>query len=183
MQFETMQLERNILSEIDDNLNIYQRKILEKSIDSLIKKNIFVQNYNETIINNYNDDDNDFYSVSKVITSSRSKYTNSISNSQNWIGYITEITDDDFTAILEDKNNPTTNETAKFDIMDVSTGDIEMLKLGALFYWSVGYANIDGQVMKQSLIRFKRSIEILDSNEFDIIVDHAKHLKENINWD
>ncbi len=110
------------------------------------------------------------------------KYKNYISKSQNWLGHIIEITNENFTAKLIDKNNPTTYEIAQFDIDEVSKGDLTLLKLGALFYWSVGYANQNGQVIKQSLIRFKRALEF-SNEEFDSIVDSSDELNNTLTWE
>lgn len=110
------------------------------------------------------------------------RFKNYISKSQNWICYVLELSHDSFFAKLEDLNNPNTYETAHFDIDEVSKEDLELLKVGAIFYWSVGYANQNGQVIKQSLIRFKRAVEITEY-EFDEIADETKEIIKDLNWD
>lgn len=105
-----------------------------------------------------------------------------ICQSTKWIGYVIEIRDNSFTAKLTDVDNDTTYEIADFDKSDVSECDLNLLELGATFYWSVGYANQYGQIIKQSLIRFKRSINIEES-EFDSIIDKAKELENEIVWE
>ncbi len=107
---------------------------------------------------------------------------NYICQSMNWIGYVTEIREDSFTARLTDTSNDTTDEIADFDLQDVSKDDLSLLTLGATFYWSVGYAYQYGQVIKQSFIRFKRSMD-LSVQEFDTIMDEVKQLKDNIVWE
>jgi hypothetical protein len=111
---------------------------------------------------------------------SRSK--NYFKKSQNWIGYILDLYEDCFFAKLEDKNNPSTHETATFDNAEVSKEDLDLLKIGAIFYWSVGYDIQNGQVRKQSFIRFKRAVGIT-VDEFDEICDEKNELIKDINWD
>ncbi len=103
-------------------------------------------------------------------------------NSQDWIGYVTDIQKDVFSARLFDIYDNTTYETAEFEISDVSKDDIELLKIGAIFYWSVGPAIIMGQVKKQSFIKFKR-IQNVSADRFDEITDSADKLFNEIKWE
>lgn len=104
-------------------------------------------------------------------------------NTQIWIGYIEELYDDSFTAKLYDKDDLTTYELAEFSIHeDVSDGDKDLLKIGAIFYWSLVSANKNGQVKKESFIRFKRSIPV-QVREFDSVLDQADKLNDNIIWE
>ena len=110
---------------------------------------------------------------------SQKDFSNSI---QKWIGYVKEIRTDSFTAILNDINNPTTNETADFIINDdISKEDMPLLKIGATFYWSIGYHVQNGQRKKESFIRFKRSVPFTEE-DVDKIADNAKKLERRIRW-
>ena len=115
-------------------------------------------------------------------TKRKPSYKDYIKESQNWIGYITELSPNRFTAKLIDKKDPSTYEVAQFDVKEVSAGDAELIKVGALFYWSVGYANQRGQISKYSLIRFKRGIDF-SLDDIDSITDKANEMSENIIWD
>jgi hypothetical protein len=110
------------------------------------------------------------------------RYRNYISKSQNWIGHVIELNDDFFTAKLEDLNNGGTNELAEFDIEDVSFGDRGLLKQGAVFYWSVGFANENGQHKKESFIRFKRAVKY-EEVDFDNLMDEADDIYNDLNWE
>jgi len=102
---------------------------------------------------------------------------------QRWFGSIIALEKDSFTAKLEDLNSPDTYEVASFDIEDVSQGDRDLIGIGKNFYWSVGYyVSHDGQVKKESLIRFQR-LPIWDSNDIDEAADSAKELHDTINWE
>lgn len=107
---------------------------------------------------------------------------NYICDSIDWIGYVIDIQEDTFSAKVIEKDENTTYEIVDFDKKDISTSDLQLLTIGAMFYWSIGYANQGGQVIKQSLIRFKRSIE-LSIQEFDSIIDEAKKLNDGILWE
>ena len=110
-----------------------------------------------------------------------SRFKNYICKAQNWIGHITDINESGFSARLVDKNFNNTYEVADFDFDEVSDGDKPLLKIGSVFYWGVGYANQNGQILKQSILRFKRSANI-DVSDFDKISDKASDLNNSINW-
>lgn len=101
---------------------------------------------------------------------------------QRWEGYVTEIHSDSFIARLEDLTNPGTHELITFDLNDVSPEDEQLLKVGATFYFSVGYVLNNGQREKTSLLRFKRIAEWTE-DEFDRAIDRGKRLSKNIKWD
>ena len=102
---------------------------------------------------------------------------------QKWIGYVSELSGNRFTAILNDVNNPTTEEIATFDINeDVSEDDIPLIKTGAIFYWSIGYHTQNGQRKKESFIRFKRSVQFT-KEDVDKIADNAEQLNRRIRWE
>ena len=116
-----------------------------------------------------------------LIKSSKSNL-NYICHSLNWIGNVNEIKDKTFTALLINTYENTTHEIAEFEKKDISNCDLHLLNVGAVFYWSIGYANYYGQIIKQSFIRFKRSIN-LSNNEFESIMNDVDKLKEGIMWE
>lgn len=148
-----------------------KRPILER-VDSLAKC--------ETRYSN----DTDLYDKTQGLLSYKQRQSslNYICQSLNWTGYVIDIREDSFTAKLIDNNEDTTFEIADFDKTDVSECDLELLTIGSTFYWSIGYANRYGQIIKQSFIRFKRSVN-LGVREQSSIIDDAKKLKEDILWE
>jgi hypothetical protein len=100
---------------------------------------------------------------------------------QNWIGYVEAINEQGFTAKLVDKSNSGTYEIAQFNFDEISKSDMELISKGAIFYWSVGFENKNGQIEKVSLIRFKRSIDFTE-NDIDNISDKASEYAKNLNW-
>lgn len=158
-----------------------QTEIALSAINSQIGENLDVFEYKTT---NFDIElnKNNFQIPSNIISKPTSKYRNYIYNSQNWIGHVIELFDDSFTAKLIDKYDPTTYEIAQFETAEVSDDDIELLKLGAVFYWFVGFANQDGRVFKQSLVKFKRALD-LSVSEFDSIKDKVDELSDTLIWD
>lgn len=153
---------------------------LQTRLNNLKKDNI---NTSKTLleVNEKEERTKEFFEIFKKIDKLESISNDYITSSQNWIGHIIEIFNDEFSAKLIDKKNPTTYEIATFNFKDVSEGDRNLLKKGALFYWSIGYATTKGQISKQSLLRFKRSVIPVD--EFDSIMDKADDLNQNLIWD
>lgn len=100
---------------------------------------------------------------------------------QRWVGHIIEITGEKFKAKLEDLTQPGTVEIGTFDIQD-TLDEKEMIKLGAVFYFSVGYEVIRGQSSKQRFFRFQRLSE-WTLKDFDHAADRAKKLESNLNWE
>jgi hypothetical protein len=59
---------------------------------------------------------------------------------QRWRGTVAEIRDDGFDAELRDQTNPSSpREAASFGLEELSEGDEELIRIGSVFYWCVGY--------------------------------------------
>lgn len=107
---------------------------------------------------------------------------NYFTKSQNWIGHVIEKTDSGFKAKLTDITNPGTFEIGEFENTEISEEDKEYINVGAAFYWSLGFANSNGQRKTESIIRFQRFSQWLQS-DFDEVTDRANELFKKINWD
>ncbi|SDT89615.1 hypothetical protein [Desulfobacula phenolica] len=77
---------------------------------------------------------------------------------QLWEGRVTEVSDDTFYAIISDKTNPElSDELVSMDIEEITPSDLSLLTPGAVFYWSISYADFPGRGRKkESKIRFRR---------------------------
>ena len=79
---------------------------------------------------------------------------------QSWEGYVTVINPEDgsFTARLYDLTNPGSSVSeAELEIADVSENDRDLLKIGGVFRWMIGYRRHDfGQRERISAIVFRR---------------------------
>lgn len=77
---------------------------------------------------------------------------------QQWEGTVTVLAEGEFTAELRDLTDPANyREEATFDLDEVSPDDQELLALGAVFRWSIGYrTSAAGQRERVSQLRFVR---------------------------
>jgi len=101
---------------------------------------------------------------------------------QHWIGTIIKINEDFFVAKLVDKNDGGTYETAEFDFNEVSRSDRKLIKKGGVFYFSLGFASNNGQIKKESFLRFKRNVPFND-DDINKIEERVNKFDQNINWD
>jgi hypothetical protein len=163
----------------DVKIPIYENMALQE-LDGPVKRRLYSLDERDT----RDSKDEELYNneIELLLQKKQGNKLDYICQSTEWIGYVLEIKDDSFTAKLIDVDDNTTYEIAEFDKIDVSACDMDLLALGAVFYWSVGYANHFGQIIKQSFIRFKRSIN-LDVKEFDSIIDNARKLNDEILWE
>jgi hypothetical protein len=77
---------------------------------------------------------------------------------EQWEGTVLSIGPGDFTARLRSINSPDEpEEQASFELEIVPDADRDLFKIGAVFYWSVGYQKKpNGQKSLMSEIRFRR---------------------------
>lgn len=96
---------------------------------------------------------------------------------QQWLGHVIEIDNKEglFKAKLQDLNNSGTYEMAEFEIRDIADGDLEIFKVGAAFYWSLGYHYNRSQKTKESSIRFQR-LNDWTEEEYNTAIDNADDL-------
>lgn len=107
---------------------------------------------------------------------------NYMTKSQRWIGHIIDISDQTFNAKLSDQVNPGTYEIASFEFSEIAREDFPFIQIGAVFYWSVGYAYNNGQIIKQSLVRFQR-LSPWSMSDFDESSDRAHLLFKGLKMD
>lgn len=99
-----------------------------------------------------------------------------------WEGIVTDISKEKFTALLLDLKEGGAQEMMEFLKEELSDEDLPLLRIGAVFYWNIGYETINGQRRKSSLIRFRR-LPDWTQEDWDGILDHAQKLKEGIVWE
>jgi hypothetical protein len=104
------------------------------------------------------------------------------SGTQRWLCHIESFDKKSIFAKLTDLITPGTQETAEFDIEEVSLEDRALIKIGAGFYWSVGLASEKGQISKKSLIRFQRLIELTE-DDYNEAMDRYNSVHKNIQWE
>lgn len=74
---------------------------------------------------------------------------------QKWEGYVNEVREDSFVAVLSPITGEGPDQEAEILIDDVSLDDRPLIEPGAIFYWSIGYRD-EPQRTRTSLIRFRR---------------------------
>lgn len=100
---------------------------------------------------------------------------------QMWEGRVVSIDDGnhEFTAVVTDKTNPAMpDEKLTMSIEEVPPTDLSLLSPGAVFYWSIGYADHPGRPRaRESRIRFRR-LPKWQQSELSKAVDRGKKLAE-----
>jgi hypothetical protein len=159
---------------------------LESSINSLIDKDFSINEMSSSRFRDFQDEFKKVLSVKYFQTNQGTrdiKYLRNYSTTiQSWKGVVIEIKDEYLVAELDDLTNGGTKEIAEIELFSVSPDDKKLVSLGAFFYWNIGYKMNNGQITKESVIRFQR---IIDWNEedFDQAADRASDLFENLKFE
>jgi len=103
---------------------------------------------------------------------------------QKWIGIIDSVNTKEnvFTAKLINKTNEGYDEFAEIDFDEITQEDIDLVEIGAVFYWTIGYHhNYSGQRTRISQIRLRR-LPKWDDDKIKTVNDNAKKLADIIGW-
>ena len=74
-----------------------------------------------------------------------------------WRGVVLEIYKDCFLCRLVDQEGNSPYEEAEILLSEISDEDLQLIDIGAVFYWSIGYqTNPSGSRIRSSIIRFRR---------------------------
>ena len=87
---------------------------------------------------------------------------------QKWEGYITDISDDVFTARLRSLSGAADKLEAEIYLDELDQDDRRLVEPGAIFYWSIGYLDGPSGRRRTSIIRFKRVPLLTDVQLADI---------------
>lgn len=103
---------------------------------------------------------------------------------QLWEGRVTHVSKDEFIAIISDRTDPSLNdEQVTLSIEEVTEDDVPLIKPGAVFYWSIGYADHPGRPrVRESRIRFRR-LPGWTKTELDRAKETANNLSAYFNPD
>jgi hypothetical protein len=104
---------------------------------------------------------------------------------QEWEGYVTEVTEDRFTAQLVDltAEGDLPTEEADFSMEDVSDPDLRLLRQGAVSRWTIGYEkSVSGTKTRISRIVFRR-LPQWTRKELASADRIAKNLMAGITWE
>ena len=74
-----------------------------------------------------------------------------------WRGVVLKIYKDCFLCRLVDQDGNSPDEEAEILLSEISDEDLQLIDIGAVFYWSIGYqTNPSGSRTRSSIIRFRR---------------------------
>ena len=75
---------------------------------------------------------------------------------QKWEGYVTEVSDDTFSARLIQIKGQGGDQEAEIFLQELDESDRKLVEPGAVFYWSIGYDDRPSGRQRASRIRFRR---------------------------
>jgi len=87
---------------------------------------------------------------------SRPLIKNRFQELQKWEGIVLQVLKDSMVARLIDLSEKESEGEAEFAFDEIHLDDLPLVKLGAIFYWSIGYLDKVGQRIRASIIRFRR---------------------------
>lgn len=101
---------------------------------------------------------------------------------QRWEGMVTTIKEDTFVARLKDLSTDIAEEEVEMTMRDVSDDDKDLVQIGAIFYWSIGYeTTATRQVKRTSIIKFRR-LPAWSAHELNTIKKRAAEAAMAIGW-
>lgn len=109
----------------------------------------------------------------------------SFSPLQEWEGYVTDISDKLFIARLVDITGRSNlaEEEAEFPLEDLSQSDLRLIKIGAVFRWTIGYqVNAAGSKRRVSQVVF-RQLPQWSKSELVASEKEARRLHDTISWE
>lgn len=96
-------------------------------------------------------------STPPVVRDLSSSWNDCFRVSGRWQGYVMSVDGEFFHARLADDLGRNPDEDAEIFIREISEGDRDLLKPGAIFYWIVGYRDkLGGGRTRESVIRMQR---------------------------
>jgi|GEM_PF-998412 len=102
---------------------------------------------------------------------------------QKWEGYVLEINKDNIIAQLIDLNLLGNKEIAEIPKQEISSSDFDLLREGAVFYWTIGYRDsTSGQRERVSTIRFRR-LPMWTEKEILRAKESGERLFKELIWD
>lgn len=111
----------------------------------------------------------------------KSKPLNCFNSKRKYQGEVRELTSEGFIARLRNLSESSPDEEAEFYFEDVSPNDKELVAIGALFYWNIGYMTlVGGQRLGGHTLVFKR-LPVWTKTEIKAAKQRAKSLFEWVN--
>ena len=83
---------------------------------------------------------------------------------QKWEGYVLDLSETTFSARLATIAGEGPELVAEIKLDAVDAADRDLVQLGAVFYWSIGYLKKPSGTIRHSLLRFRRLPPITDAD-------------------
>ena len=99
---------------------------------------------------------------------------------QAWEGTVEQVGATTFNARLFDRTS-SEEETAEFELSEISEDDRPLVVTGAVFYWDVGYLITPGGRRRASEIRFRR-LPAWTREELETARREAAEFRELVGW-
>lgn len=100
---------------------------------------------------------------------------------QKWEGIVLELSRDSFVARLTDLFGSSTEEEAEIAFEEIDPQDRELVRPGAVFYWSIGYDDKASGRERVSLIRFRR-LPTWTEEELGWVRREAEEIGKDLDW-
>lgn len=101
---------------------------------------------------------------------------------QKWEGVVLEVKEDYFIARLHDLTVRGNEEEVELPLEEVSEGDRDLVKPGAVFYWHIGYFDSrTGQRKRESVTRFRR-LPAWRQEELESAKSEVDKIRDSIGW-
>lgn len=102
---------------------------------------------------------------------------------QEWEGTVIERREGAVRVRLADKTRHGTDEEAEILIDEISPQDRDLVKPGAVFYWTIGYFDSgNGQRVRQSSIVFRR-LPVWTKGDFRLVRGRVRETKALFGWE
>jgi hypothetical protein len=103
---------------------------------------------------------------------------------QDWEGTVTRLTDDAFIGSMVDlsEREKGFQKEAEFPLSDLPPDAHPLLKVGAIFRWSIGYSIVDGTRYRASRIVFRR-MPAWTKRDLETAARYASDLSKSVTWE
>lgn len=117
-----------------------------------------------------------------VVLPRRPRTVDTVLSLEKWIGVVEHLEAESFWARVTEEENGQLQELVEFPIRIVSPGDRDLLQVGAIFYWLIGYRESPlGTRENASFIRFRR-LPPWDERDLRTATERARRLRDELGW-
>ncbi|MAE69669.1 MAG: hypothetical protein CME06_04270 [Gemmatimonadetes bacterium] len=101
---------------------------------------------------------------------------------QKWEGRVLEVGDSTFSAVVEDSVRRGVEEEVEFDLEEIGPDDRNLLKPGAIFYWTIGYRTEPSGERSRSSVLVLRRLPAWNEEGLQRARRLAEELRKRFDW-